>query len=157
MVSAARGVTLIELMTVILIMSILIALGVPLTSRWIHSAHVADSYSLLMQGYDQTRAVALRNPTGAIDSINAAAGMKLVDGNTLYVCRGNPSDGACDAGGGAVAWSADLARGHGVAITIGDSTDATLSLNSTGIALNTPSERTYRVSKGAEAREGRLE
>lgn len=156
MVGGQRGVTLIELMIVVVITLLLVLLGVPLASRWTHGSHVTESYGLLMQGYDQLRAVALRNPDGVAFGLTAA-GMKLIDGRTLLVCRGNPAGPDCDDDGSALAWSADLVRGNGVQITIGGDANAEIALDNTGMPITTPTARDYVIRKGAESREGRLQ
>jgi prepilin-type N-terminal cleavage/methylation domain-containing protein len=149
------GVTLIELMIVIVIMSILAILGVPLTSRWIYGAQVGESESLLAQGYAQMRAVALRNPNGVASSTDAA-GMKLADG-TLYVCKGSPSNAACDTGGSALVWQADLSRGANIAVTLGGSTTGTIALDNMGVPRSSATARQYSISKGGESSSGLLE
>lgn len=153
MVMNAKGVTLIELMVVIVILSILALLGIPLTQSWIHGAQVVESQGMLLQGYDQARAVAMRNPTGVTGS-DSAAGLKLVDGANLLVCRGAPSGSGCSAGGSAVTWAADLSLGKNVGTVIGGNADASISLTNQGVPVGNPP--TYSVSKGSETIEGSL-
>lgn len=150
-----RGFTLIELMVVVVIMAILFAAGVPLTAKWIHGAHVHDSLNLLMQGKDQMRAVALRNPQGA-DIGTVAAGMKLESGSLLSVCHGDPSNAECSAGGSQLVWATDLSRHREVQTTIGGSADAVLRLDATGVWITAPSARTYEVSKGSQSQQGQF-
>ncbi len=146
------GFTLIELMVTIAIMTILMLLAIPLTMSWVNSAQVGETKSLLMQGFGHAKSVALRNPDAikASDS-DRVAGLKLIDGATLLVCKGDPTLGACAEGGGNLVWQTDLTRGTGVNVTFNSSNSATVALDNTGMPLD---QLAYSISKGSENESG---
>ena len=138
------GLTLIELMVTLAVLAILLLTGLPLTQNWVYGAQVAGSTSLLLQGYDLAKSLALRNPESE-QGDNPAAGLKL-SGGSLLVCRGNPADASCDTAGASLVWKADLTGGKGVAVTIDGQADTTVSLNNVGIPDSAPG---YSISKGS--------
>lgn len=152
MVNKASGVTLTELMATLAVMVIVMLAALPLTMSWVHGSQVGNSKALLLQGYDNAKALALRNPTAARTS-TPAAGLKLVDGSTLLVCKGDPDDADCVAAGSAVVWEADLSVGKGVAVTLNSLADTTIDLSN--IALPSGAPR-YSVTKGSESDAGTL-
>ncbi|QLI81766.1 type II secretion system protein [Chitinibacter fontanus] len=91
---AQQGFTLVELIFTLAIMSILLALAVPLSSRWSDDAQVRKAKATMERGYQQAKAIALRNPTGQTDTTIASASMVIAN-NILLVCNGQPDD--CDA------------------------------------------------------------
>lgn len=75
------GFTLIELLICISIMVLLLLIGVPLGRTWAANAHIAQVESQLLQAYERTKALALRNPNG-VTGANAAA--TLLINNTTH-------------------------------------------------------------------------
>lgn len=153
MVRHHRGFTLIELMITVMILGLLMLVGVPFTAGWIHSAQVQEGRALLVQGYGQAKAAAVRNPLVTSPS----ASLKLVtdeEGNvTILVCVGDPEDDECDIGGGRVTWQTDLSRGTGISVTLNDSADGSISFDNVGLPNNGTD---YSVTKGDESVDGDL-
>ena len=132
------GVTLVELLVGLVILSAVMMTAVPLTSSWVNSAMVRDAQALLQQAYGRTKALGLANPA-AIKTGEAAAYMCVANAH-LYVQPINA--GTCGTG---YAWGAELksgvsitvsgagqfsclgmdARGVPVALTLGESTCTT--------------------------------
>lgn len=59
-----RGVTLIELMTVLTIMVLVVLAGTTLGRGWIANAHIAKAEAMLLQSYQIARTAALKNAGG---------------------------------------------------------------------------------------------
>jgi prepilin-type N-terminal cleavage/methylation domain-containing protein len=162
MVGQHRGFSLIELMITVMILGLLMLVGVPFTAGWIHSAQVNEVRALVVQGYGQAKAAAVRNPLGQ-QGTEPSASLKLVtddDGNaTLLVCAGEPEDDECDIGGGRVTWQTGLSRGtepklrEGIAVTLNDDNNGIIEFDSVGLPNNGTD---YSVTKGEESVEGDL-
>lgn len=86
------GLTLIEMMIVILLIGILALLATPLTSGWINSARLGEAQGALEQAVGQAKAVALRNEAG-MQTTSAASKICLIDG-VLSVHSATPPVGA---------------------------------------------------------------
>lgn len=101
------GVTLIEMMTVLLIMGLLAIAASPFTSEWIDSAKVSETQSVIEQAVGRAKASALRNPVG-VASDEPASALCYADGNLRLV---NPTATnkaiSCDAAP-AVPWVATV-------------------------------------------------
>lgn len=108
------GLSLVELMVVVLLIGILALLSTPLTSSWVNSARVGEAMGAFEQAVGQAKAAALRNPA-AIQGSEAASVMCLgVDGvlsvkSAAPAVPPNPVAAAtCSAGGPAALWSTRL-------------------------------------------------
>lgn len=77
------GISLIELMVTVAIVTILAMLSLPLTQAWVENAHLNYAQDTLYEGYSTARALALQNPGNVTGSV-AAASLILKD-NTLQV------------------------------------------------------------------------
>ena len=62
-----RGFTLIELMVTLAILAMLLLMAAPLAADWVHGARTLQARGTLVQGFENAKALALRNPC-AIDS-----------------------------------------------------------------------------------------
>lgn len=152
--NAWRGFTLVELMITISIMTILMLMAIPLTVGWVNGAQVGETKSLLMQGFGHAKSVALRNPAAIKASVSdRVAGMKLIEGATLLVCKGDPTESACAAGGSNLVWQTDLARSTGVSVTFNNNSSETVALDNTGLIIG---QLAYSISKGSENESGTL-
>ncbi|MDZ7924928.1 MAG: prepilin-type N-terminal cleavage/methylation domain-containing protein [Marinagarivorans sp.] len=78
-----QGVTLVELMIVVLLIGILAVAVSPLSYSWIDSARITETMGIVEQATGQARAVALRNPTAR--SSNQPASMICNSNNTLTI------------------------------------------------------------------------
>ncbi|MBB5190888.1 prepilin-type N-terminal cleavage/methylation domain-containing protein [Silvimonas terrae] len=87
MVIRQRGFTLIEMMIVIVIISILLLLGVPLTAKWVGSANVNSATISFTQGAAWARSRALRNTAG-VGLTAPSAYLILVNGNATSTSGG---------------------------------------------------------------------
>jgi len=98
------GVTLIELMIVVVIIGLLAVVVSPFTITWIHEAQVNEAKSLLHHAHSEAKAVALRNPDEVIGN-KVAASVKLdMAGGIILVCRGSPGSNKCYEGGNNMVW-----------------------------------------------------
>lgn len=121
------GVTLIELMIIVVIIGVVALAATPFTSAWIDEARVNEAKTILAQGHAHAKAVALRNPENERDN-DVAAGFKLVDGSTLLVCRGDPVHAQCATGGSRVTWQSSWPTGVSTSVT-------SVAINNRGQAL----------------------
>ncbi len=124
--SRQHGLSLIELMVVVVVVGIVALAVTPLTTDWVDEARVSEAKGLLGQAHAEAKAIALRNPQDARGN-EVAAGFKL-EGGTLLVCRGNPGHAQCAAGGSRVAWQGNWPGGVTTNI-------ATVTLNNRGQVL----------------------
>lgn len=120
------GVTLIEMMFVVLLIGLLALLVSPLGGSWINSARVADSLSAMEQAVGQAKATALRNPA-AIQGTDAASIICLSAAGVLSVRPAKPgvspavpTPATCGVDDPAPVWSTQLPAG--VAIKMNDNT-----------------------------------
>jgi len=108
------GMTLVELMIVVLLIGILVLLATPLTSSWINGARVGESLGAMEQAVGQAKAVALRNQA-AIQGTGAASVICLSADGVLSVTSAVPAappaaavPATCGAGAPAALWSTRL-------------------------------------------------
>lgn len=96
-----RGISMIEMMLVLLIMALTLAAGIPLARGWVADAQLSRAESLLHQGVAKARAQALRNPL-AVSGSAVAASVQIVSGTRLEVRQGST---------GNLLWSAQVKDG----------------------------------------------
>lgn len=114
---AQSGLTLVEMMIVVLLIGLLALLASPLTGSWVNGARVGESLGAMEQAVGQAKAAALRNPA-AIQGENAASAICLSPEGVLSVNPAKPatppdaaSPATCGAGGPAPLWSTRLPSG----------------------------------------------
>lgn len=152
MVRRAAGFTFVELMVTIAILVLLLLAALPFTLSWVHSARANEAKAKVIQGHGLAKALALRNPT-ATRAPAAAAGLKL-EGLTLYVCSGDPSDTTnCGAGKSLTTWQAVLLDNTVVSIGGASGANQTFAIDNTGLPLSTA---TYSVTYRSESEAGTL-
>lgn len=117
------GLTLVEMLIVVLLIGLLALMASPLTGSWINSARVNESLGAMEQAVGQAKAAALRNPA-AMQGTEAASAICLSADGVLSVRPAKPAapsvvaePATCGAGGPAALWSTRLPTG--VAIKIG--------------------------------------
>ena len=138
MVKRIHGFTLIELLLVLTIAGVLLALAVPFASAWSQGANVQRGRTLLNQGYQTAKALALRNPTGTTTA--QAAGLKMLNG-LLLVCEGNPTAISCTSAN--ATWQSQVPKN--TSISIAGSDDWTIAFDSRGL---TSAPATYTITEG---------
>jgi len=145
MVAKSAGMTLIEIAITMTIVAMLLLAAIPFTLVWARTARVNEAKTILQQGYDLSKALALRNSAGATAQ-TAAAGMKLA-GATLIVCTGDPTNATtCTVGaGGSVKWQTTLP----VNTTATFGSGQTLGLDNTGMPLPL-STTLFNISNGGQ-------
>ena len=145
-----RGFTLIELMVTLAILAMLLLMAAPLAADWVHGARTLQARGTLVQGFENAKALALRNPCadpnatgtpaaaaleakieGTTVTLNVLALPQGVSGCALLGARPNPQ------------WTARLP--DGVGLTLNDtllttsSTPLTVNLDNRGLpAASTP-------------------
>lgn len=80
-----RGFTLIELMVTLAILAMLLLMAAPLAADWVHGARTLQARGTLVQGFENAKALALRNPCEAPNATgaHAAALQAQTDGATV--------------------------------------------------------------------------
>lgn len=154
-----RGLSLIEVVVALVILVVLLAAGTQLTSTWVHNSQTQDARTKLAWGYEQAKAMALRNPCRA-EGQEAAAHLVAVqkdDTVELYLQAGIVGGNAstCDflLRNPAPQWRAYLPAG--VVLSINDkslaagSAPLVMQIDSRGAPLNAP-YFSYRLRKGSD-------
>lgn len=140
------GMTLIELMIVIVIIGLLAVVASPFTAAWLHEAQVNEAKSLLHRAHSEAKAVALRNPDGVVDNEIAASVTLDDDNGVIVVCEGAAGGAGCTDGGSAMTWRSDWPGGVSSSVT-------EIEINNRGqiVVNNSPVSGgvTYILSKGA--------
>ena len=80
-----RGFTLIELMVTLAILAMLLLMAAPLAADWVHGARTLQARGTLVQGFENAKALALRNPCEAPNATGAHAAVlqAQTDGATV--------------------------------------------------------------------------
>lgn len=111
---AHSGLTLVELLIVVVLIGLLAMLASPLTGNWVNGARVGESLAAMEQAVGQAKAAALRNPA-AIQGPDAASAICLSTDGVLSVRPAKPAAppnvaeaATCGAGGPAPLWSTRL-------------------------------------------------
>ena len=80
-----RGFTLIELMVTLAILAMLLLMAAPLAADWVHGARTLQARGTLVQGFENAKALALRNPCEAPNATGAHAAVlqAQTDGTTV--------------------------------------------------------------------------
>ena len=81
-----RGFTLIELMVTLAILAMLLLMAAPLAADWVHGARTLQARGTLVQGFENAKAQALRNPganPNATGTPAAAALEAKIEGATV--------------------------------------------------------------------------
>ena len=145
-----RGFTLIELMVTLAILAMLLLMAAPLAADWVHGARTLQARGTLVQGFENAKALALRNPCadpnatgtpaaaaleakieGTTVTLNVLALPQGVSGCALLDARPNPQ------------WTARLPDGVGLTLNgtllTTSSTPLTVNLDNRGLpAASTP-------------------
>ena len=125
-----RGFTLIELMVTLAILAMLLLMAAPLAADWVHGARTLQARGTLVQGFENAKALALRNPCGAPNETQAYAAVLQaeldVDGTTVMLnVRAQDKDAVVPPGGSVCAllvtrpdpqWTARLPDGVGLTL-----------------------------------------
>ena len=81
-----RGFTLIELMVTLAIMAMLLLMAAPLAADWVHGARTLQARGTLVQGFENAKALALRNPCADPNATGTPAAAALeakIEGTTV--------------------------------------------------------------------------
>lgn len=155
------GLTLIEMMIVVLLIAILALLATPLTSGWIDSARLGEAQGALEQAVGHAKAAALRNPAG-LKTGQAASAICLSGTGVLSVHNATPVVAPnvavpvkCGAGAPTAAWSTQLPPN----ITIKNNDQAWTCSCFTNTALLTKTDdcaacgtsMTFKITSGSES------
>lgn len=135
------GFTLIEMMVTLAIMALLLLVGAPLGRAWVANAHIAQAESQLLQAYERTRALALRNPAG-VTAPTTAATLCITNGNTLKVYQGAAN---CTTPSTTPIWSGSAATDTSLCTPAASTCPSTSQLNLDNNGMST-SSLSYTVS-----------
>lgn len=149
-----QGVTLVELMIVILIVGILALVAMPFTGAWVQSTQVHEGKSATIQAWGQAKAIALRNPK-KVQTNTAAAEILIGADGSLTAC---PS--LCANAQATEKWTINPPAGVTVAFTTPASdsirfTNTGQLQDSNGVLITT-NQVEYQISKGSETDVGIL-
>lgn len=81
-----RGFTLIELLVTLAILAMLLLMAAPLAADWVHSARTLQARGTLVQGFENAKALALRNPCADPNATGTPAAAALeakIEGTTV--------------------------------------------------------------------------
>ena len=81
-----RGFTLIELIVTLAILAMLLLMAAPLAADWVHGARTLQARGTLVQGFENAKALALRNPCADPNATGTPAAAALeakIEGTTV--------------------------------------------------------------------------
>lgn len=81
-----RGFTLIELLVTLAILAMLLLMAAPLAADWVHGARTLQARGTLVQGFENAKALALRNPCADPNATGTPAAAALeakIEGTTV--------------------------------------------------------------------------
>ena len=81
-----RGFTLIELMVTLAILAMLLLMAAPLAADWVHGARTLQARGTRVQGFENAKALALRNPCADPNATGTPAAAALeakIEGTTV--------------------------------------------------------------------------
>ena len=143
-----RGFTLIELMVTLAILAMLLLMAAPLAADWVHGARTLQARGTLVQGFENAKALALRNPCADPNATGAPAAVLQAetDGATVTLNVLAQQGGSVCALLGArpnPQWTARLPDGVGLTLNgtllTTSSTPLTVQLDNRGLpAASTP-------------------
>ena len=143
-----RGFTLIELMVTLAILAMLLLMAAPLAADWVHGARTLQARGTLVQGFENAKALALRNPCAdpnATGTPPAAALQAQTDGATVTLNVLAQGGSGCALLGARPnpQWTARLPDGVGLTLNgtllTTSSTPLTVNLDNRGLpAASTP-------------------
>jgi len=136
-VSSQRGITLIELMIVVVIIGLLAVVTTPFTQGWLDEARVNDARSLLHRGYAEAKALALRNPENAHG--NQVAACLLLSNGVLLVRSGTTCNGD-------TVWQGDWPSGVDLIDEDDEGEITEIHINNRGQPLNSSNSLTARIA-----------
>ena len=133
-----RGITLIELMIVITVLTILMFMGTSLTRSWIDRSQVNNTINILRNSVQQAKVMALRNPEN--QALNQAAIHLCLDetNNSLHIVRpkaDTSNECSLSSSNNIVLQSTDLASN--VFIQHNNSQFKCLAFNAAGVVVST--------------------
>lgn len=137
--SAQHGLTLIELLIVLSIVSILLMKGVGLSMSWVHRSQVNEAITLLKNNVQQAKVLALRNTSN--QPLNEATIHLCLNQqeNKLYIIRpqqGSPSN-VCNTAHNANTVLKTSTLAHGIYINNNQHTFYCIAFNAAGMPLST--------------------
>ena len=153
------GVTLIEMMIVVLLIGLLALAASPFSSAWVKSADVSKTLAALEQAVGSAKATALRNATAVRGDV-AASALCLADGKLQLVTAVAAGAINCNAvAAEAVLWSTAIPQGVVIKSGVLGVSDWTCScftnkglLSATAANCNAcATNLTFTVSSGAES------
>ena len=135
--STQHGITLIELMIVITILSILLFIGTSLTRAWIDRSQVTNTLNIISNSVQQAKVMALRNPENQPLSQTAVHLCLESSTNTLHIVRPKIStSSACDLSSSDNVVLQSTALASGISIQQSGNAFNCLAFNAAGVVVS---------------------